>query len=101
MNVIRAVGRVWLIPVTLVIWEIATRAAEQPFFPPPSATLARMGEMWLSGPATHLLLTDQALDDFGPSLARLFAGWALAAVIGVAAGIAIGCSPAWPAISTR
>ncbi|MEV4325874.1 ABC transporter permease subunit [Microbispora rosea] len=93
MNVIRAVGRLWLVPVTLVVWEVATRAAEQPFFPPPSATLARMGEMWLSGPLAHLLLTEQAMDDFGPSLARLFAGWALAAVLGVAAGIAIGCSP--------
>ncbi|MEV4461272.1 ABC transporter permease [Microbispora sp. NPDC049633] len=93
MNVIRALGRLWLVPVTLVAWEIATRAAEQPFFPPPSVTLARMGEMWLSGPPAHLLLTEQAMSDFGPSLARLFAGWALATVLGVAAGVAIGCSP--------
>ncbi|MFC0863058.1 ABC transporter permease [Sphaerimonospora cavernae] len=91
-SVIRALGRLWLVPVTLVAWEIATRSAAQPFFPPPSAILARMHEIWFSGPAAHLLLTDKALGDFGPSLARLFGGWLAAAVLGVLIGIAIGCS---------
>ncbi|WP_433497500.1 ABC transporter permease [Sphaerimonospora sp. CA-214678] len=91
--VFRPLGRLWLVAVTIAIWEIGTRTAEQPFFPPPSAILARMHELWFSGPVSRLLLTDQALSDFGPSLARLFGGWLAAAVLGVLAGIAIGCSP--------
>ncbi|MCC5575025.1 MULTISPECIES: ABC transporter permease [Microtetraspora] len=93
MNVVKALGRLWLVPVALVAWEVVTRVAEQPFFPPPSAILARMYELWFSGPPSHLLLTDGALADLGPSLARLFTGWLVTAVIGIAAGIAIGCSP--------
>ena len=88
------VTRVWLVPIVLVAWEVATRLANSFFFPPPSKILARMHELWFSGPVTHLFLTDQATGIFFPSLARLFGGWIIACVLGVGLGIALGRSAA-------
>jgi ABC-type nitrate/sulfonate/bicarbonate transport system permease component len=88
------VSRVWLIPIVLVAWEIATRQAKSFFFPPPSQIVARMYELWFSGPVTHLFLTDEALGNFIPSFERLFGGWAIACVLGVGLGIALGRSRA-------
>nr|WP_218008034.1 ABC transporter permease [Herbidospora sakaeratensis] len=82
--------RFWIVPVTLVVWELLTRATESPYFPPPSRIATQFYDMWLSGPASQLLLTDGALDTFGPSLGRLLAGWVIAGVLGVALGVALG-----------
>ncbi|MEV7965297.1 ABC transporter permease [Sphaerisporangium sp. NPDC088356] len=84
--------RVWLVPIVIAAWELGTRQADSTYFPPPSEILARMHELWFSGPASHLFLTDQALANFPPSLARLFGGWALASAIGIGLGIALGRS---------
>ncbi|MEO3809787.1 ABC transporter permease [Sphaerisporangium sp. B11E5] len=85
-------ARVWLVPIALVAWEIATRRADTVYFPPPSQIAARMHEVWLSGPVSRLFLTDEALGTFGPSLGRLFGGWLLACVLGITLGIAAGRS---------
>ncbi|GII80550.1 nitrate ABC transporter permease [Sphaerisporangium rufum] len=87
-------GRVWLAALALAGWEIGTRQAESVFFPPPSAIAARMYEQWLTGPAGRVFLTDEALETFGPSLARMLGGWLIASVAGVALGLAIGRSRA-------
>ncbi|WP_248960556.1 ABC transporter permease [Sphaerisporangium perillae] len=84
--------RVWLIPVVIVAWEAGTRQAESVYFPPPSQIVVRMHELWLSGPASHLFLTEEATDNFLPSLGRLFGGWAIACVLGIVLGIALGRS---------
>jgi ABC-type nitrate/sulfonate/bicarbonate transport system permease component len=82
--------------VTLVVlvgaWELATRLAVNPFFPPPSKIVKNMRELWLSGPASQLLLTENVREDIVPSLSRLLGGWAIAALLGVTAGIALGRS---------
>ncbi|MFI6319585.1 ABC transporter permease [Nonomuraea sp. NPDC050556] len=88
----RTIGRLWLIPVTVAVWEIVTRLMDDIDFPAPSLIVAAMYKLWFSGPVSHLFLTDAALDNILPSLGRLFAGWALAAVFGVLAGVAIGRS---------
>jgi ABC-type nitrate/sulfonate/bicarbonate transport system permease component len=86
------VSRFWLAAALIAGWEIAARAAEESYFPPPSEILPAMHELWFSGPASSLFLTEEAFDDFGPSLFNLFAGWLLAAVLGVVVGVALGLS---------
>lgn len=73
-------------------WELATRAAADPFFPPPSKIVKTMRELWLSGPASQLLLNENVREDIVPSLNRLLTGWAIAALLGVTIGIALGRS---------
>ncbi|MDP9860916.1 MULTISPECIES: ABC transporter permease [Streptosporangium] len=90
---LRAVGRLWAVPVVLVVWELATRAAENLSFPPPTEIAASMYRMWLSGPAERLWLTDAALENIPASIGRLLAGWLLAGVVGTALGLAMGRLP--------
>jgi ABC-type nitrate/sulfonate/bicarbonate transport system permease component len=73
-------------------WEIATRVAGSTFFPPPTAIAGAAARLWFSGPATHAFLTDAVFDDVLPSVARALGGWLLAAVLGVAVGVALGRS---------
>ncbi|SFI41925.1 Binding-protein-dependent transport system inner membrane component [Streptosporangium canum] len=63
-------ARWWSVPVALAGWEPLTRWARAVYFPPPSVIAARLHEMWFSGPATRLFLTDDALGDVLPSLGR-------------------------------
>jgi ABC-type nitrate/sulfonate/bicarbonate transport system permease component len=46
-----------------------------------------MYEMWLSGP---FILTEEAVGHFLPSLIRVIGSWAIAVVVGVTLGVAIG-----------
>ncbi|MEV0378909.1 ABC transporter permease [Nonomuraea sp. NPDC050643] len=91
MSVLRRLAWYWLLPVAALAWELASRSAQAAYFPPPSRIVARMHEMWFSGP---YLLTDEAVADLLPSLGRLAAGWAMACAAGVLAGVALGRS-AW------
>ena len=75
-------------------WQLWASGHHSPFFPPPSAILARMYHLWFSGPASRLFLTPNATGNLLPSLWRTLAGLAIATVIGVPLGIAIGRSRA-------
>ncbi|MBC9713562.1 ABC transporter permease [Streptomyces sp. TRM66268-LWL] len=88
----RIAGRVWLAVLLLAVWELAARTADDLYFPPPTEIASAVRELWWSGPASRLFLSDKALDDFGPSLTHLLVGWALAAALGIAVGVAIGLS---------
>ncbi|WP_239514336.1 ABC transporter permease [Streptosporangium sp. 'caverna'] len=92
-GVLRVIGRLWPVPAVLVLWELITRGAELPAFPPPSRIAAAMYTMWLTGPAERLWLSDAALTNIPASVGRLLAGWALAGVAGVTLGVALGRSP--------
>ncbi|MFD1540209.1 ABC transporter permease [Nonomuraea guangzhouensis] len=81
------VKRLWLVPVVLVAWELITKSVASPYFPQPTVIVARMYEMWFSGP---LILTDEAVNNFVPSIIRLIGSWSLAVAVGVALGVAIG-----------
>ncbi|MEV4171722.1 ABC transporter permease [Nonomuraea sp. NPDC049709] len=83
----------WVVPLVLVVWELATRAMEHPFFPPPSTIAGQMRELWFTGSPARLWLNDTALANFPQSLGRLLAGWALSGVAGVTVGVALGRSP--------
>jgi ABC-type nitrate/sulfonate/bicarbonate transport system permease component len=90
--VISRLRRYWLVPVVAALWEVAARWAEADYFPPPGEIVARLHELWFSGPPGRLFLTDEAVADLLPSLGRLLTGWALASLIGVVLGLALGRS---------
>ncbi|TDD49446.1 ABC transporter permease [Saccharopolyspora elongata] len=76
----------------IVAWELLTRAAQSPFFPPPTTIVGTAAEKWFSGPASSLFLTDEAFSDLLASLGRIAAGWLIAVVLGVALGTLLGRS---------
>lgn len=80
-----------LVP-ALVAWELATRLAGSPFFPPPSRIAAAGARLWFGGPAAQAFLADTVYEDVLPSVVRVLAGWLIAVAIGVTAGIALGRS---------
>jgi ABC-type nitrate/sulfonate/bicarbonate transport system permease component len=83
----------WVLFVVVVaLWEATTRAHHDPFFPTPVTIVRQMGELWFSGPVRHLFLTDAAIGNVLPSLARLAAGLAGGALAGVVLGVALGRS---------
>ncbi|MEV0169268.1 ABC transporter permease [Nonomuraea fuscirosea] len=88
----KALIRLWVIPLVLVLWELAARGLADTDFPPPTTIIARMHALWFSGPAGRLFLTDDAVGNLLPSLGRMFGGWILAALIGVLLGTALGRS---------
>ncbi|QIB45790.1 ABC transporter permease [Streptomyces aureoverticillatus] len=90
--VLALVARGWLLVLLLLAWELAARRAGDLYFPPPTRIVAAMRELWWSGHASRLWLNDRALDDFVPSLSHLLVGWALAGVVGIVVGVAIGLS---------
>ncbi|WP_199185322.1 ABC transporter permease [Cryobacterium sp. Y50] len=75
----------------MVLWQIAAVAGDSLYFPPPSEIAVRMYELWFSGPSPWFV-TPALVADIGSSLGRMFAGWGIAVVLGVALGIAIGRS---------
>ncbi|MGX1309455.1 ABC-type nitrate/sulfonate/bicarbonate transport system permease component [Amorphus suaedae] len=78
------------IAVLLVLWQLATMWAGSFFFPTPIDILATAGRLWFSGEPSRLFLTDAVFSDVFPSIGRLLAGWAIAVVLGVTLGLAIG-----------
>jgi ABC-type nitrate/sulfonate/bicarbonate transport system permease component len=67
--------------VLLAAWWLLSAGSTNFYLPPLRTILAAFGEVWLSA---------RLRQDVLPSLLRLLAGYALAGVLGVAAGVAIG-----------
>lgn len=76
----------------VIVWQFATVAAGSAFFPPPSEIIAKVRELWFSGPPAHLWLTSAAFADLLPSLGRMLLGLTISAVIGIVFGLALGRS---------
>lgn len=70
-----------------VAWQLITTAAGSIFFPTVTEILGRFADVVLGGQGDAPILGHLA-----PSLLRLFAGWLLAAVVGVTAGVTVGVS---------
>lgn len=87
--ILTIVKRLWLVPVILGGWEALARSLGIPYLPAPTLIVSRMYEMWFSGP---FILTEEAVDNFGPSLVRVISAWIVAVIVGVALGVAIGRS---------
>ncbi|MFI9818003.1 ABC transporter permease [Saccharothrix variisporea] len=80
----------WAVFIGLVlVWELATWVADDPFFPRPTEIAEAAHTLWFSGP---VLFTDTVYEHVFPSIGRLLAGWGIAALIGIALGIALGRS---------
>lgn len=87
------VAEQWLLFVLCVLlWQVATRAAANPYFPSPSQIASTARQLWLTGPARSLFLSEPVFHDILPSLARLATGWLAAAAIGIVVGLALGRS---------
>lgn len=76
----------------IAVWQIVTALAEAPYFPTPETIGRTMVDLWLSGPASQLWLSDGVFHDVVPSLLRLIGGWAAAGVVGVVLGLMLGRS---------
>jgi ABC-type nitrate/sulfonate/bicarbonate transport system permease component len=89
-----------VIPVIAIVgWELWARSAKSVFFPPPSTIVQHMYDLWLSaGPP--FFFTSAVVEDILPSLGRMLAGWAIAGVVGIVLGIAIGRSRTAAAATT-
>lgn len=84
MNLVRKTVLTLALPVVLVaVWWVTSAGSTSYFYPPLRTIAGQFGTQWL-GPR---LATDVV-----PSLGRLLAGYALATVAGVAAGVLIGLS---------
>ncbi|MDQ3788553.1 MAG: ABC transporter permease [Actinomycetota bacterium] len=87
-----ALGK-WIVFACFVaVWQLATVLAEDPFFPPPTIIGETMVDLWLSGPAAQLWLSDAVFNDVVPSLLRLLSGWAAAGIAGIVLGLMLGRS---------
>ena len=68
----------WLPVVVLIGWWVWSAGAAEPFFPPLQEILTRFREMWVF---------DQFVSDVLPSLRNMVVGFAIASVVGIAAGL--------------
>jgi ABC-type nitrate/sulfonate/bicarbonate transport system permease component len=76
----------------IVIWQTTTARTHSIFFPTPIEILKHAIDLWLSGPAQHLFLSDAVFTDVLPSIGRLLSGWSLAVVFGTVLGVLMGRS---------
>ncbi|SDI53157.1 ABC-type nitrate/sulfonate/bicarbonate transport system, permease component [Actinokineospora alba] len=74
----------WVVfAIVVAVWELVTRSAADPFFPPPSTISGAAAEVWFSSAfGEHVV----------PGVGRMLGGWALAGIIGVALGLLLGRS---------
>jgi ABC-type nitrate/sulfonate/bicarbonate transport system permease component len=85
--ILTLIKRLWLVPVVLIGWELLAESLASPYFPALTKIVSQMYEMWFSGP---YILTEEAVENFVPSLVRVTGSWAVAVIAGVALGVAIG-----------
>ena len=88
----RAAARAAVLAAALGAWQLAARGGANPYFLPPSVVFPAFYRQWFDGPASHLWLTGDVTANLLPSLGRMLAGLAIASVVGIALGIAIGRS---------
>ena len=87
-----AVLRWSVLVIAVAVWQLAAHAHASVYFPPPLRIAGRLHALWFSGPANRLFLTRDAMENVLPSLGRLTAGFALAALAGIVLGVAVGRS---------
>ena len=50
----RLAAQLLVTAIALGCWQLATKAAASPYFPPPTAIVPAMYRQWFDGPAGHL-----------------------------------------------
>ncbi|MFD6883432.1 ABC transporter permease [Rhodococcus sp. NPDC060084] len=88
-----AVAPLWLVAALMIVWEITARAVPTVFFPPVSAVMEQFVDDWLSTDPFTLFLSEGFWDAVPVSLGRFAQGWALAVIVGIGVGVALGRSP--------
>lgn len=92
-RVLSGIAQRWTVFVVFVIvWQLGTAAAQHPYFPTPWTIAKNMYQLLFSGPVSQLFLTDLAIANVLPSLARMLGAWAMGGIIGIVLGIALGRS---------
>lgn len=86
------VARLAVIAAALEVWQLTARGGSNPYFLPPSVVFPAMYRQWFDGPVSHLWLTGDATANLLPSIERMLAGLAIASVVGIALGVALGRS---------
>ncbi|WP_062465936.1 ABC transporter permease [Demequina maris] len=76
--------------ILLALWWVASAGSTSPFWPPLQTILETFPKTWT---------WDRIVSDVFPSLARLGIGYALAVIVGIVAGTAIGLMPRLRALS--
>lgn len=80
----------------LLLWQVGAHLWAHPYFPDPARIAQSAAELWLSGPPSHLWLSNQVTHDIAASVIRLLGGWGAAVLLGTAVGIGLGRSArAW------
>lgn len=74
------------------VWQLAAAAADNVYFPTPWRIVLHCRDLWFTTTSGGFGLADTVFDDVLPSIGRVLGGWALAAVLGVAIGTALGRS---------
>lgn len=83
---LESAARIATVAVVIVLWWLATRAADSLWFPTPGKIFSAVWDEWIMDFGTSWS------DNFAPSLKRLLLGFLLAAVLSIVVGIAIGRS---------
>jgi ABC-type nitrate/sulfonate/bicarbonate transport system permease component len=78
--------------VAVVVWQLAAASAENVFFPTPWQIALKARDVWFTTTSGGFGLSDAVFDDMLPSIGRVLGGWALAAVLGISIGTALGRS---------
>jgi ABC-type nitrate/sulfonate/bicarbonate transport system permease component len=85
VNALRRAAYTLALPgILFALWWVLSDNSRSFYMPPLRTILAAFKDVWL---------TDRLIDDVLPSVLRLAAGYTLAAVLGITAGVAIGRNP--------
>lgn len=76
-----------------LLWEFLARRAESPYVPPLSKIFERFKDDWFSGDIGRLFFSETFVENVLPTLARLAVGWAVAVVVSIMLGTALGLLP--------
>lgn len=72
-----------------IVWNMASNAMDTPFVPTLGTIGRRFVDDWFSGPASQLFLSQESIDNGGPTVVRLLLGWGVGVAIGIAGGVVI------------
>jgi ABC-type nitrate/sulfonate/bicarbonate transport system permease component len=88
-----AVAQRWIVFVAAVIvWQLASATADNLYFPTPWRIAQECRALWFTAADGRFGLANTVGEDILPSVGHVLAGWAIAGVLGVAAGTALGRS---------
>lgn len=83
----------WVVfAVAVVAWQLAAASAQNVYFPTPWHIAHHAWKTWFTDGDGGFGLADSIFEDILPSLGRVLGGWAIAVVLGVAIGTALGRS---------